>query len=829
MSETSEVVLFRKSECKRMAHFRGYADVCTHYPSYLTLAKNMIVWDTMGSGPSERTIEVNRDFIQPDEITRAEKLIKISAAQAEDHEKTFMNDLFERLCLVCCHVRKTHREDFSRSTYPFPRERDLLIELCRWLGKSESGIFDNNPNNTDRSGPLIDRHDQASRFVTNRLRKIMQISALEYAQGRRADLMPATGELPIKINFEADPQAYLQEYAVSDVRFKDESLHGAPNVQLCASAGQLVVQIVGGMTASVDLTSHDSLLLASNADPEEIRAVVHDRVLALVLDAHFLTKNAFDFGKLKRTSIKDYPFIPESTLTEAQKNRYSTSLRESGAESIVHRHAHDRNFYDPFKTPYRHGKPKPANSMAVHYFNVRYRPFVLQMDKEFSETAGDGFLPQALSHPAQNAEELTSRQTLLQTAQTFIESPGGKVFFEFLSLTMKMLNEDFKIDEGMQSTLSERELACIAGMLNLDFAASLAPLLALENPFFRNIAENVLANSELLKAQWRTILQKSEAGQAKQDIIFDPYFSFVRAFYPAFSLNYIATLVSELGEYKEYLRDNLRRDTKFCNAQAGDEVALRGVIPIIGEQQVTHGSELHWRITQKSNLVPLTLEMPQGSKILVISGPNMGGKSTVLRTLELTQQIGQAGLPVAVTGLSPHIQIPTNGVLHSMKRQQDRPGQASTFQRQITDLGITLNEGAALLLFDEYGLASTEPAQYLLDEIILELIQKGTPIIIAVQDGSVRERLRILITDTLGADTNALERGHMTYQKRVLPAEGADRDAPLYSVEPLYKFALGVPAFEEEGLPLIIARDHGIPKNLTDAAEARYLRRKSPA
>lgn len=789
----------------------------------------MIEWAAMGSAPSERIIEVNRDFIQPEEIARAESLIKISAAHAEDHERIFMNDLFERLCLICCHVRRTHRDDFPRSTYPFPRERDLLIKLCRWLNKSESEMFENNPNNQDRSEPFVDRHDQASRFVTNRLRRIMKPSRLEYAPGRYSNLTPITGDLPIKIDFENSPDSHLEKYAVSDVHFEDQSLHGAPQVKLCASAGQLVVQIVNGMSASEGLNSHDSLLLASNASPEEIRVAVHDRVLALVRDAHFLAKNAFDFERLQRTSIKDHPFIPESTLTEAQKSRYSTSLRESGAESIIHRNRLDHNFYNPFKTRESHGKPKPADSMAVHYFKVRYRPFVLQMDKQFYETVGDGFLPQALSHPAQNAEELTSRQTLLQTAQAFIESPCGKVLFEFLSLIMKMLNEDFKINEGMQSTLSQRELACITNMLDLDFAASLAPLLALKNPFFKNIAENLLANSELLKAQWMTILQKSEAGQLKQDIIFDPDFSFVQAFYPAFSLNYIATLVTELSEYKQYLRDNLGKDTQFCNAQAGEEVALRGVIPIIGEQQVTHGSKTHWRITQRNNLVPLTFEMPQSSKILVISGPNMGGKSTVLRTIELTQQIGQAGLPVAVTGLNPHIQIPTRGVLHSMRRQQDRPGQASTFQRQITDLGITLNEGAALLLFDEYGLASTEPAQYLLDEIILALIQKETPIIIAVQDGSVRERLRTLITDTFGCDTNVLERGHMTYRKRVLPAEGANPDAPLYSVEPLYKFASGTPDFEEEGLPLIIARDHGIPKSLTDAAEARYLRRKSPA
>ncbi len=105
--------------------------------------------------------------------------------------------------------------------------------------------------------------------------------------------------------------------------------------------------------------------------------------------------------------------------------------------------------------------------------------------------------------------------------------------------------------------------------------------------------------------------------------------------------------------------------------------------------------------------VPLTLELGERKTVMVISGPNTGGKTVALKTLGIAVLMAQAGLPVAASEAS----LPLFGrVLADIGDQQSIEANLSTFSAHV--MNIQAMAAAAghtdLVLLDELG-TSTEP------------------------------------------------------------------------------------------------------------------------
>jgi DNA mismatch repair protein MutS2 len=108
-------------------------------------------------------------------------------------------------------------------------------------------------------------------------------------------------------------------------------------------------------------------------------------------------------------------------------------------------------------------------------------------------------------------------------------------------------------------------------------------------------------------------------------------------------------------------------------------------------------------------VVPLDIDLPRGDRVLVISGPNAGGKTVVLKTLGLFALMAQSGLPVPAR----EARVPlSDRVLADIGDQQSISNQLSTFSAHVMAISRMVEEatGDSLILVDEIG-SSTEPAE----------------------------------------------------------------------------------------------------------------------
>ena len=111
----------------------------------------------------------------------------------------------------------------------------------------------------------------------------------------------------------------------------------------------------------------------------------------------------------------------------------------------------------------------------------------------------------------------------------------------------------------------------------------------------------------------------------------------------------------------------------------------------------------------KEAIVPLSLELDAGDRVLVISGPNAGGKTVVLKTLGLIQLIAQSGIPVPAAAATLPLR---DSVMADIGDQQSIANQLSTFSAHVLAIGRMIESASkdTMLLLDEIG-SSTEPAE----------------------------------------------------------------------------------------------------------------------
>jgi DNA mismatch repair protein MutS2 len=135
------------------------------------------------------------------------------------------------------------------------------------------------------------------------------------------------------------------------------------------------------------------------------------------------------------------------------------------------------------------------------------------------------------------------------------------------------------------------------------------------------------------------------------------------------------------------------------------------------------------------------------ARVLVISGPNGGGKTVALTTAGLIAVLVRAGVPVPV---SPHSRVPLYGqVVCAMAGDQSLAAGLSTFQWHLVELKRALEEadkaatGPTLVLVDEIC-SGTDPAEgTALAQAVLEQLARTSRVIVTTHF----ERLKVLAVD----------------------------------------------------------------------------------
>lgn len=199
---------------------------------------------------------------------------------------------------------------------------------------------------------------------------------------------------------------------------------------------------------------------------------------------------------------------------------------------------------------------------------------------------------------------------------------------------------------------------------------------------------------------------------------------------------------------------------------------------------------------QQLETVPQTLELNEEQQIIVISGPNAGGKSITLKTIGLLQVMVQSGLLIPVDERSETTIFDT--ILTDIGDNQSIENQLSTYSYRLKNMRYFLRKCNArtLFLIDEFGTGSDPELGGALAEIFLEeFYHKKAFGIITTHYANLK-----VLANELENVTNA----NMQFNERTL--------------EPLYKLFVGQAG---SSFTFEVAQKNGIPFSLINKAKKR--------
>ena len=141
-----------------------------------------------------------------------------------------------------------------------------------------------------------------------------------------------------------------------------------------------------------------------------------------------------------------------------------------------------------------------------------------------------------------------------------------------------------------------------------------------------------------------------------------------------------------------------------------DRLVLRGARhPLLDRRLADLRAEVFGeREERHADAVPLDLELPEGSRLLLLSGPNAGGKSVAMKTVGLFALLAQSGFAIPA---APGSTLPVfDQVLVVAGDAQDLLGDLSSFAAAMTRTARVLAEATprSLVLIDELG-SGTDP------------------------------------------------------------------------------------------------------------------------
>ena len=268
-------------------------------------------------------------------------------------------------------------------------------------------------------------------------------------------------------------------------------------------------------------------------------------------------------------------------------------------------------------------------------------------------------------------------------------------------------------------------------------------------------------------------------------------------------------LTEEIRPYLSLLYElvNLLSDLDLVRASARFARSIQAVLPKVQEQPTINWKKAVHPILflkhQESDkpIVDQDIELTDGKRLVVISGPNAGGKSITLKTVGLLQYMLQCGLLISCDAKSEFGLF--QKILVDVGDNQSLEDDLSTYSSHLTALKTFLEEADAqsLVLIDEFG-AGTDP-------------EFGASIAEVVLG-------RIVDSQSYGVITTHYSSLKYFAEKHPSVINAAMR-FDIQQLEPKYKLVLGRPG---SSFALEIARKTGIPSDLLDQAKTKIGKQK---
>lgn len=240
----------------------------------------------------------------------------------------------------------------------------------------------------------------------------------------------------------------------------------------------------------------------------------------------------------------------------------------------------------------------------------------------------------------------------------------------------------------------------------------------------------------------------------------------------------------------------------FIRAKALFADQIKGIRPIVEDkQQVDWARAIHPLLylslqKQHKEVIPLDIELNPDKRILIISGPNAGGKSVCLKTVGLLQYMLQCGLLIPIhessrTGIFKSIFI-------DIGDEQSIENDLSTYSSHLTNMKHFVRncDEKTIILIDEFG-SGTEPqiggaiAEALLDRFN----RNGSYGVITTHYQNLKH---------FAEDTPGIVNGAMLYDRHLM--------------QPLFKLSIGNPG---SSFAIEIARKIGLPEDVIAEASSK--------
>lgn len=259
----------------------------------------------------------------------------------------------------------------------------------------------------------------------------------------------------------------------------------------------------------------------------------------------------------------------------------------------------------------------------------------------------------------------------------------------------------------------------------------------------------------------------------------------------------IRPYVPLISQYQEFLSDMdvIAAKAKYANR-------INGILPKINEEKRLFFREAFHPILLINNKAenkptfPQTIELESTNRIIVISGPNAGGKTISLKTIGLLQLMLQCGMLIPVHERSETFLF--DRILTDIGDNQSIENHLSTYSYRLKNMNYFLKKcnDKTLFLIDEFGTGSDPELGGALAEIFLEEFYD-------------REAYGIITTHYTNLKILASE----------LPfASNANMLFDEKSLEPMYKLHLGQPG---SSFTFEVAQKNGIPYGLINRAKKK--------
>ncbi len=251
----------------------------------------------------------------------------------------------------------------------------------------------------------------------------------------------------------------------------------------------------------------------------------------------------------------------------------------------------------------------------------------------------------------------------------------------------------------------------------------------------------------------------------------------------------------------------LLTELDFIQAKCRLALDLDANLPEISEEQIIDIKKAFHPVLFINNkrlgrpTFPQSLRMDKFSRMLVISGPNAGGKSITMKTIGLLQVMLQSGLLVPVGDKS--VMSLFHAVLTDIGDNQSIENQLSTYSYRLKRMRHFLNVAnrKSLVLLDEFGTGSDPDLGGALAEVFFEeLYNRKSFGVITTHYSNIKLKAAQL--------RNAIN-GCMLFNTDTL--------------EPTYRFSVGQPG---SSFTFEVAEINGIPKEMIEAAKTKLSEQK---